>query len=179
MDPTKETAFNNRLRDLYGLYYDGQPLYRIVWSDSQIENRFGTFEKWKSGIYLGSHTGIAEVPKYPWIKERWVLERREGHTPNPELPETISYEPKWVFENEQGPVEPEWWAIEQLVHCITNPRKRFASDDKYDKNLMGSPAQAEIERQRVMDVLDDEISDIQTALECGEGIVVPEIKNGI
>lgn len=178
MDETKRIAYNNRLRDVFGLYYDGQPLFRLVWSDSQIEKRHGTFEQWRGPIFIREFTGVAEVPKYPWIKHRWILERREGHVANPELPEQISYEPKWVFENEQGSVEPEWWAIEQIIHSINNPHKRMPGDDLTDKTLIGSPAHTEAEKKRLMDFLDDKMSDIQTALHYGEGVVVPENKNG-
>jgi len=181
MDNTKLQAFNNRLRELYGLYYDGKPLFRLVWSDSQIEKRWGQFERWSGSVYLGDFTGIAEVPKYPYVQSRWILEKREGHLPSPELPEKICYEPKWVFENKEGPVEPEWWAIELLVHNINNPRRAIdnkdTANDAHDKHLPGSPAHVESERQKVMDVLDDELSDITSALRFGEGVTVPaEIK---
>lgn len=175
MDETKLKSFNNRLRDLYGLYYDGKPLYRLVWSDSQIEKRFGTWEIWSGQIFIREFTGVHEAPKYPWIKNRWILERREGHIPNPELAEQIEYEPKWVFQNETEAVEPEWWAIEQIIHAIQNPRG--PRDINNEKSLIGSPANVDKQKERMKDFLDDQMSDVQTALQYGEGIVVPEIKN--
>ncbi len=179
MDPTKLIAYNNRLRDLFGLYYDGHPLYRLVWSDSQIEKRFGTWQEWAGDIFIREFTGIKEVPKYPYAAARWILERREGHIPNPELPEQICYEPKWVFENEEGPVDPEWWAIEHIIHAINNPRKRSLSDDIANKNLTGSPANLEAEKVKIADAISEDLSDIQSALRFGEGVVKPvDTENG-
>src|SRR3990167_4401411 len=53
----------------------GEPIFRVVFSDEQVENRWGTYNEYSGDIFLRSFTGIKEVKKYPWIKSKWILER--------------------------------------------------------------------------------------------------------
>lgn len=53
----------------------GDPLFRVVFSDDQLESRKGTFDDFSGNIFVRSVTEVREVKKYPWIKEKWILER--------------------------------------------------------------------------------------------------------
>lgn len=53
----------------------GDPLFRVVFSDDQLESRRGTFTDTHAGLFVRTVTEIREVKKYPWIKEKWILER--------------------------------------------------------------------------------------------------------
>lgn len=108
---------NRRLLENYGRGVNELPLYRIVWSTSQIEKRYGTFIKeTEAGLYLGEETGERECPKYFLYPDIWVLEWVQPNINNPELRATVSYEPLWFFKDAQGrPLPYDWEIIEILV----------------------------------------------------------------
>lgn len=81
-----------------------QPMFKLVWSDNEIEKRHGTYEIFYGDIFVRTEVGLKEVPKYSYISERWVLEMWVPYE-NVEIPETVgkgSYEPFWVFQDKQG-----------------------------------------------------------------------------
>lgn len=166
---------NDRLLRIYGKFFDGLPLYRLVWSDSQTESRFGEFDEYFGKIFLRHFVGIKEMPKYIHAPHRWILERRQIRGSNPELPDSIGYEPLWVFENDEGPVEPAWWAIERIIYAVTHPQPKKTQKDF----IAEEEAELKKEKQALLEKLDDIImSDIQSALHYDEGIVVPEMPSG-
>jgi hypothetical protein len=102
-----EVEFINRwLRD-QEKKLNGEPTYRLVWSDKETEVRLGTFNDFTpSGLFIRTVTEAREVLKYPFIKERWILEKYipPEMAANAEIPSTMfgSYEPLYVFENAAG-----------------------------------------------------------------------------
>src|SRR5262245_39378534 len=111
---------NYRLVRNYG-YFDSTiyPLWRIVWSEDQFENRYGTYEKHDShGNWIGQYTGFQEVPKYrQYIREKWVLERcMPVPLPNAhELTTKTTYEPVWVFQDKDKNALPPNWEVTLIV----------------------------------------------------------------
>lgn len=102
-------VINNQLRDIYGSdIVTGLSIFRVVWSEEQLEKRYGTFTDFVPGtdIFLRTITETREVPKYrQWIHEKHILERLVvvPEFQQQELPGSkISYEPLWVFENRYG-----------------------------------------------------------------------------
>jgi len=101
-----EELINNWLKLHGGLNPYGEPLYRLVWSDSQIERRWGTFNDFTpSGIFVRTFTGFRDVKKYPWIHERWLVER--WCEPDLMIANEIdisrgTYEPVFVYEDKNG-----------------------------------------------------------------------------
>lgn len=97
---------NKFLENTYGKNLFGQPIFRIVFSADQQEKRLGKFAEHYGKIFLREFTGVREVPKYPWIKDRWVLERWApgvlAYTPEIIGSEAGTYEPVQVFEHENG-----------------------------------------------------------------------------
>ena len=102
-------VINKSLKDLYSTdIVTGLPIFRIVWSEDEMEKRYGTFDDFLPGtqIFLRTVTETREVPKYrQWIHNKHILERLvlvpefQQH----ELPSSkVSYEPLWVFEDRVG-----------------------------------------------------------------------------
>lgn len=101
-----ESVINDALKDLFGVdTVTGMQMFRIVWSDDQMEKRHGTFDDFIPGtqIYLRTVTETREVPKYrQWIHQKYVLERLVvvPEINKEELPDSnLSYEPLWVFQD--------------------------------------------------------------------------------
>lgn len=65
----------NKQLKLYGSNIYDNPIFRVVFSENQVENRRGTFKDFSGDIFIREVTEIREVKKYPWIKEKWILER--------------------------------------------------------------------------------------------------------
>src|SRR5688500_10465557 len=97
---TNDKRINKELQRKYGTCHDGRPFFRVVWSTSQLEKRFGTFNDFTpSGIFIRQFHGLREVKKYmgPDFKDYWVLERLRFE-PNDEIWDSKNghYEPLWV-----------------------------------------------------------------------------------
>lgn len=69
-------AINRRLAEEFRVL-DGRPIYRIVWSDEQLEMRRGTYTDWYGHILIREeHNIVREVKKYWYFdKPSWVLEK--------------------------------------------------------------------------------------------------------
>lgn len=169
---------NKKLDETYGRSDDGRPFFRLSWSDSQTEKRFGTFREWlgsgKNAIFLREYTGLEERRKYPDIRERWILEKLI-------FPSSLgihdwdlingSYEPVWTFE---GPNEsyqkPEWWACEMICKiAIYGPEKRLTQTDYIEQE------EKEFDKAvaRNFDILQNDEPDLINAIKHGEAVFVP------
>jgi hypothetical protein len=124
---------NKLLVKHFGVNDDKRPLFRIVWSNDQLETRWGTFREFYGPIFLRETTGVCkDRHKYPWIRDRWILERltfpasKYRHW-SPELigVENGSYEIIWKFET---PNEEYQYPIWQAVKCII--ASLFATKEK-------------------------------------------------
>lgn len=169
-------AINKRLKALFGPAKDSDtlPLFRLVWSEGLTEKRHGTFEKWYGKIFISEETGIKEVKKYSWIKDRWILEVYLG---NQKMINDIKlgdgYEPVWVFNKDNKYQKPWWPAVEYLCrrwteNIVTKQNRTEAMDAKdYEENL---------ERQVQEDLEVLEISTpLQTRFRHKEAIILPGV----
>lgn len=90
---------NTFLEREYGKEDTGRPIYRVVWSDDQLEKRLMYYTD--AGIELLSPE-VREIPKYRHFKHTYVLERL-SYIPQLSKEQlemtvnTISYEPIWTF----------------------------------------------------------------------------------
>ena len=104
-------VLNQRLVDHFSTAWNGQPMFRIVWSENQFEKRLVGFTD--GGIQL-LVPEMREVPKYKqWIHNKHILERLVivPEFQQDKLVEKTSYEPVWVFEDKNGfPLPPKWEA---------------------------------------------------------------------
>jgi hypothetical protein len=110
------SVINKRLIEYYGKSIDGRANFRIVWSDTQFETRFGTFEVYNGSIFLREETCYKEVPKYPYIAGKHVLEElKYGDFPDMPFVKS-SYEPLWTFmDKDRNALYPIWEAVEVVV----------------------------------------------------------------
>lgn len=128
---------NKILASKYGENLRGEPIFRISWSDDQLEKRFGVYNEFYGDIFIRTIRGLKEVPKYPYIRRAWILERwappELAYTD--EIPETAngSYEPVFVFQTDKGVaipiIEKEIYAI---IYNLFHPRLpgQAASEDR-------------------------------------------------
>jgi hypothetical protein len=169
-------VINKRLLELYGTALDGSPRFRLVWSDSLTEKRFGTFEKFtEGGIFLGREENVVkECKKYEYIKERWILEAYmpEQRT-NPEIRAGDSYEPLFVFwKKDRSYLKPAWFAIEYIIQRYLwamsgeVPRRNEAMDRKEDEEAL------EKETQDFVDYLESESSNMMNQFRHGEAVLI-------
>ena len=112
-------TINKRLFYSFGRFEDGRPIWRVVWSDGQFEKRWVTHTP--EGLELINPI-VEEVPKYSYIKHRYVLERLIPVLMNPALNELVtktSYEPVWTFEDKNGnALPPIWEAVFLLIRTV-------------------------------------------------------------
>ena len=163
---TLETI-NERLKASYGTDITGFfPKFRVVWSDSQLEMRKGTRNVFSHGAFLRSENFCELVKKYPFIKERHVLEQFYP-TDNPELVEGYkNYEPIYVFEDRhQNSLPLAYWPASYLANSILNGGFREIKPETEESEL------AE-EYQEYVDILDDAVPEIPARLKRGEGVSI-------
>lgn len=166
---------NKRLVEYYGRSPAGLPLYRLVFSDSQTEKRLGEFEEFSGKIFLRRFFGVREVPKYSYIKGRWILEVWLPIS-NPEIYNSEyngSYEPVWVFQDANGNhQQPIWKAIQLLISWNENKIRK-------DAKMIETEEREELERQEQEDFekLDDQMPSLVSKLASKEAISVPKEYN--
>lgn len=118
-------VLNKRLIDRYGLFENGQPNWRIVWSEDQFEYRLGFYKKFDTnGNYIGmsQEEEFQYVPKYrQWIPNKWVLEKLVPvpELNNQELISKLSYEPIFPYmDNGFKALPPKWEITEFVINSI-------------------------------------------------------------
>jgi len=166
---------NRRLREHFGIDTASfSPMWRVVWSDDQIEKRLTNYTK--EGFELLTPM-MVELPKYSWIKQKYVLEQLvvvpDMHAK--ELTTKISYEPIWVFQDDQGDyLPPKWEMTEFVINAIYAVRGK-PNLAKYKEKLTDLNTREGIEA-RVNEVeaqLFGNETSTGDALAHGDAIVVP------
>lgn len=91
---------NKKLRDNFGLAFNGRPNFRVVFSDDQFEKRWTNYTD--DGVEL-LHPEVRELPKYrQYIRGKYILERLVPAGISTDLIEKVTYEPAWVFQDKDG-----------------------------------------------------------------------------
>jgi hypothetical protein len=112
-------TINERLRGVFGTFLNGMPRYRLVWSSSQREKRYGTYDVCAGSIYLRTETGVMDVEKYPFYKDKWILEKCFGNDSKEIVDCQYTYEPVFVFRDKNNnPLPPLWRVCEILIQSI-------------------------------------------------------------
>lgn len=167
MEPNK--ALNEFLTQRGGMSMLGYPIYRLVWSTSELELRHGTFKEFHDDVFIREVTETRWTRKYWYINDRWILERwippELCHTP--ELPNSRngSYEPIYTFEDgNRLYLEPNIKVLDFIItmaekpHHITQQELYNELKDKEEKEI-----------QQIMESMDYR-SDIGVALHLGSGV---------
>lgn len=102
--PSEVHEINRQLREHYGADANDRdsPIWRVVWSDDQIEKRYTDYDDHGNRLLFPK---VSELPKYQWIRERWILERLvlvPEINSNEMLGKKVSYECLYIFETQQG-----------------------------------------------------------------------------
>lgn len=173
-------TINEQLVNLYGHTLEGQPIFRIVWSEDQFEKRL--MGHTDSGIELLTPQ-VRTVPKYrQWIKERYVLERLVAvpEVNQSELPTVkMSYEPIWVFNDKFGNyIPPRIDAAKFIVDCLYAALGKKSLAKYKDEEALEEMADREGTKKRRTDKLMEELFGNETAttdaLAYKTGVVVPQ-----
>lgn len=170
---------NRRLEERYGKV-EIRPKYRLVWSDDLFENRPGPWRDYtKEGIFLREVNEIRHVPKYTYIKSRWLLESlmEVPYSPQTEHMDKLSYECIWKFEDEnKQPVYPFWAGIELIIEAVLSAAAQRVGKKYRDPFDVDPEYAPEVLKQQVVEMqerLFGNETDVTDALSYREGIVVP------
>lgn len=128
-----------------------EPLFRIVWADERLrENRFGEFNEYSEdgNIFLRRTIGTANVPKYSYFDNKYVLERwNPGKHPDVKSDEQGGYEPFYVYQDKHNRFLPLNWKVTQsLVQTYINGVDRQptkTSQESFDEEVKYFESQIE------------------------------------
>ena len=185
----KIESINKTLRNLFGYDDTGREIYRVVWANDQFEKRLTDCTD--SGIQL-LHPEVRELPKYPWLKDLYVLERLTviPDVNRKDLPtQKLSYEPIWSFIGADGnPVPPTVQACKFIIDTVRAAMGQESLAGKYAKNSddPNAPIKSKEElmehEKPMLDQLQEELfgdqSGLKQAIVSGEGIAVPSNYEG-
>lgn len=168
-------VLNKRLIDYYGKTVEGNPIFRIVWSEDQFEKRLTHHTKDGFELLVPE---VRELPKYKqWIKERYVLEQLVAvpEFQQDELGVKISYEPLYVYADKKlNYLPPKWEATQFLIDMVMAARGKRSLGPKYvdpEKDMSFEQREARIKK------LEDELwgneTDVGDALAHKQAVVVP------
>lgn len=134
-----------------GIDFDGRAMFRIVWADEQLEKRHGRFDIFSGPIYLRTEVGVKEVPKYPYYKGCWVLEKLDPYRhPDIVYERSKGYEPFFVFKDGNGnPLPVNRRVVEFICRAIIEGPEKVDLDAAEAKELLD-------ESNYFEDVLNDE-----------------------
>jgi hypothetical protein len=137
--PERIENINRQLLEHFGKHDTGEPIWRVVYAEEQLEKRLGTFHDFSGEIYLRTVTEVREVKKYPWDKGKYILERLVV-VPAVNLIELLgtklSYEPMWTFEdNKQKPLPPLFRACKLVVDTVYAAQYSNHTLAKYKEDL--------------------------------------------
>jgi hypothetical protein len=149
-------------------------MWRIVWSGDEFEKRL--VNTTSEGLILLTPI-VREVPKYGYIRERYILEHLVlvPEVSQNELPtQKLSYEPLWTFADKDGNYLPPKLEAARFVIDIINSVQGKQSMHKYVDPDKENPIER---RQERVDKLQEELFGNETpvgdALAHKTGIVVP------
>lgn len=165
-------TINRQLVEHFGFDSDTRdPMWRVVISDHQYEKRETEWSP--EGLHFVDPQ-VMELPKYPWIKGRWILERlvlvpevnrREL------LDKTKSYEVIWVFETQQGAYLPPKFEAAKFVIDTVYAAQGKRSMRKYIDEEAKNPVEKREERiKNITTELFGNETDTGDALAHGEGV---------
>lgn len=118
--PTDIITLNDQLREQFGIDTETtEPIWRVSWSNDQFEHRMT--DRTPEGLVMLTPQ-IKILPKYQWIKSRWLLERLVI-VPDFQAFELggkkVSYECVWKFEDRnKEAVPPVFPACQFIINLI-------------------------------------------------------------
>lgn len=181
----KLETINEFLKNQYGIDTDdGEPMWRVVWSEDQTELRETKYTD--EGIEL-LYPEVRRLPKYNYVKNAYILERRVL-VPDVNLKELAgqkkSYEPYWVFvEASTGnPIPPSCEAckfIADTVYAAEGKSSLAHYKSKEPEKIMSAQENFEANKKRLDDLEnklwgDESGLNGDTITNSGSTIIVPQ-----
>jgi hypothetical protein len=173
---------NYKLGREFGKFDDGRQFFRVVFTEDQYEMQHGNFiDRTSSGIFIREVTETRQVKKYPWIKEKYIL---EGLRVIPvenmnDLPGTkLSYEPVWVFEDKnQKYLPPKMDVCRIVIDQIRRNQEGGQEIKKHPMAGLNTKEQIQAEKERIdklaFEMFGQDETDIGDALMTKQAIIVP------
>lgn len=159
--------YNRLLAERYGYADEEHQTWRLAWTSEEFETKHGNFIDWGGPggdvLIRKEENVVRRVPKYPFAKNRWVLEKFVPR-PHPDLVLLTkgSYEIACIFEGKDRQPLPVWWeAIEFYIKMATQGPAKCAEDGddvKYRKEI-----------DLIMDILDGQSGEFGIAEGSGVG----------
>lgn len=161
--------FNKRLIEYYGTAWNGMPIYRIVWSDDQLEMRLTDCDD--KGVPL-IFPEVRELPKYRhYIKSKYLLEQLvELNEPaQNELKVKISYEPLWVYSDKNdNALSPQWEVTQFVINTVMAARGKSNLAKYIDPDTTMEAKQERV--AKIEEELFGNETDVGDALAYGNGV---------
>ena len=177
------SSINQQLVDLFGIdTLTGLPIWRIVFSEDQFENRYGTYDDiTPSGLFLKTVTEVRYVKKYSqWIHQKYILERLVvvPDFQQDELPTNkVSYEPIWTFEDKDGNyLPPKLEAAKFIIDTVYAAQYSNHNLARYKDPENSQGESIELKKQRVDQIVEELFGDqssFANTTVSGETIIVP------
>lgn len=111
-------VLNTRLKEHFGLFEDGRPNWRVVWSTDETEYRLTEYTR--EGLLLLTPE-MRLMKKYPHQQDLYILEHLVpvAQTNLKDLTTKTSYEPLWAFQDANGnPLPPDWEMMKVLIDQV-------------------------------------------------------------
>ena len=156
--PTDIITINNQLREEFGIDTETtNPIWRISWSNDQFEHRMT--DRTPEGLSMLSPE-IRILPKYQWIKSRWILERL---VIVPEFQawelggKKVSYECIWKFEDRRNEAVPPMFPACQFIINLVYAAQGHSPMPKYIDPESKEPI--EEQKKRIDDLMEELFGD--------------------
>lgn len=178
LSDTDLAALNKWLADIYGRRVDdGQPNFRVVWSEDQYEKRRGEFAHYIDDLFLYRKKEVVEVKKYPYILCRYVLERYQVNThPEEIVGVNFSYEPLWCIMDKNGNyLPPKREALAYFLDYLLFEKKPRLTQSDFDEQ---ERKEIEAEQKAFHEYLDNEVPALPAAIKRGEAAFIPGGEHG-
>ena len=164
-------VINQRLKDNFGIVTDiGDAIWRISNTTNVSEKRLTTHTE--KGVEL-QRPEILEMLKYPTMQGYFVLEKltEVPEYQQKELGRKISYEPVFFFQDKlNNPLPPVYPVAELVIYTLYIQMGHPSGIAKYKENYDTEKA---AETARIYDIFFGNETDVSTALEQKDAIVVP------
>lgn len=160
----------------YGYFEATYPLFRISWSEDQIEKRVVNHSP--EGFELINPV-VEERPKYrQWLHNKYILERLIPVPSIADLVDKISYEPVWVFEDKDENSLPPNYDVCKIVIAAIHAASAKAIGAKYlDPRTRPDFKEEEIVRlAKLQEELFGNETDLTDSLAAGSAVFIPEQK---
>lgn len=170
---------NYFLEKEYGLAFNSQPNFRVVFSEDQYEKRWT--DKTDDGFDL-LYPEVRLLPKYKqYIHEKYILERLVPVTGDTDLTTEVSYEPAWVFQDKNGNALPPWLdGCKYIIEALLTAAGHSGGHAKYI-DPTSTPEGRKTQLEAVERELFGNENDTTDALAYGSGIsmsgTLPDLEN--